>query len=373
MNTPRIAIATALAAALALPVAAAQAQGNIEKCYGVAKAGKNDCQTAKSSCAGTSKKDQQTDAWISVPEGHLREDRRRQGDRRLTPWTRSPASACARRISRDVERERPATGFLEIHAENHLGVVAGAAGGRGLRADYDFSVHAVGLSLGSADGLDAAHLARIAALVKRLQPALVSDHLSWSVTGGRYLNDLLPLPYTEEALAVVVRNVGRLQERWAGGSRSRTRRATWASSQSRSPSPIPRRAGAAQRLRPAARRQQRPRHGHNLRLDPPTGSAACRARRSRVPSRRACGERRRRRADPDRRSRLARRARRVVAVRATVRRFGARPTLIEWDTDIPPLPILLDEAERAARILVSFSSPPWGTPKGEEHEHGGGN
>jgi uncharacterized membrane protein len=68
MNTTRIAIATALAAALVLPVAV-QAQDNTEKCLGVAKAGKNDCQTATSSCAGTSKKDAQTDVWISVPKG----------------------------------------------------------------------------------------------------------------------------------------------------------------------------------------------------------------------------------------------------------------------------------------------------------------
>ena len=64
----RIAIAAALAAALAVPVAA-QAQGNMEKCYGVAKAGKNDCQTANSSCAGTSRRDGQKDAWIYVPAG----------------------------------------------------------------------------------------------------------------------------------------------------------------------------------------------------------------------------------------------------------------------------------------------------------------
>lgn len=68
MNTNRIAIATALAAALALPVAA-HAQGMTEKCYGVAKAGKNDCQTDHSSCAGTSKTDGQGDAWIAVPKG----------------------------------------------------------------------------------------------------------------------------------------------------------------------------------------------------------------------------------------------------------------------------------------------------------------
>ncbi|MBS0224663.1 MAG: DUF2282 domain-containing protein [Proteobacteria bacterium] len=68
MSTTRIAIAAALAAAIAAPLAV-QAQGNVEKCYGVAKAGKNDCQTSHSSCAGTSKKDGQTDAWLAVPKG----------------------------------------------------------------------------------------------------------------------------------------------------------------------------------------------------------------------------------------------------------------------------------------------------------------
>lgn len=70
MTPTRIAIAAALASALALP-AAAQAQGRmpIEKCYGVSRAGQNDCQTDHSSCAGTSKKDNQPDAWIAVPKG----------------------------------------------------------------------------------------------------------------------------------------------------------------------------------------------------------------------------------------------------------------------------------------------------------------
>jgi uncharacterized membrane protein len=68
MTKTHIAIASALAAALVLP-AAVQAQGKTEKCYGISKAGKNDCQTATSSCAGTSKKDAQADAWLSVPAG----------------------------------------------------------------------------------------------------------------------------------------------------------------------------------------------------------------------------------------------------------------------------------------------------------------
>ena len=69
MTATRVAIAAALAAAIALPVFTVHAQGNMEKCFGIAKAGKNDCQTDHSSCAGTSKTDGQKDAWISVPKG----------------------------------------------------------------------------------------------------------------------------------------------------------------------------------------------------------------------------------------------------------------------------------------------------------------
>lgn len=74
MKTPQLLIASAVAAALALPMAseagpAPKPKFEAEKCYGIAKAGKNDCQTAVSACAGTSKKDNQADAWIYVPTG----------------------------------------------------------------------------------------------------------------------------------------------------------------------------------------------------------------------------------------------------------------------------------------------------------------
>ena len=69
MSATRVAIAATLAAAIASPAFVVHAQGNVEKCYGVAKAGKNDCQTDHSSCAGTSKMDGQKDAWLSVPKG----------------------------------------------------------------------------------------------------------------------------------------------------------------------------------------------------------------------------------------------------------------------------------------------------------------
>jgi hypothetical protein len=111
-----------------------------------------------------------------------------------------------------VRGERPHIAWLEVHTENFLGGGATPATLESLRDRYAISLHGVGLSLGSADGLDEEHLARIAALVRRLDPAAVSDHVSWSVTGGVYFNDLLPIPYDEETLAVTVRNVARFQE-----------------------------------------------------------------------------------------------------------------------------------------------------------------
>jgi uncharacterized protein (UPF0276 family) len=108
---------------------------------------------------------------------------------------------------------RPEAGWLEVHAENYMGGGPAIRALERLRADYPVSVHGVGLSLGSADGLDAAHLERLARLCERLEPALVSEHLSWSAAGGAYLNHLLPLPYTDEALDVVCRHVGRAQDR----------------------------------------------------------------------------------------------------------------------------------------------------------------
>jgi uncharacterized protein (UPF0276 family) len=109
---------------------------------------------------------------------------------------------------------RPSLALLEVHSENFFG-----DGGEPLawlerfRGEYPLSVHGVGLSLGSADALDERHLARLDALVRRVQPALVSEHLSWSSIGGVHANDLLPLPFTREALDHVVERIERVQER----------------------------------------------------------------------------------------------------------------------------------------------------------------
>lgn len=111
-----------------------------------------------------------------------------------------------------VRAEQPDIAWLEVHTENFLGGGVTPSMLETLRERYAISLHGVGLSLGSAEGLDEEHLARIAALVRRIEPAAVSDHVSWSVTGGVYFNDLLPIPYDEDALSVVVRNVTRFQE-----------------------------------------------------------------------------------------------------------------------------------------------------------------
>ncbi|MBA4099515.1 MAG: hypothetical protein C0484_22425 [Rhodospirillum sp.] len=111
-----------------------------------------------------------------------------------------------------VRAEQPNIAWLEVHTENFLGGGATPALLEALRERYAISLHGVGLSLGSAEGLDEEHLARIAALVRQIEPAAISDHVSWSVTGGVYFNDLLPIPYDEDALTVVARNVMRFQE-----------------------------------------------------------------------------------------------------------------------------------------------------------------
>lgn len=113
---------------------------------------------------------------------------------------------------REILETDPPLGWFEVHPENYMG-----AGGpphhylTRIRERYPLSLHGVGLSLGSAGGLDPDHLRRLKTLVDRYEPGLVSEHLSWSVFDGAYLNDLLPLPLTEEALTHVAAHVDEMQ------------------------------------------------------------------------------------------------------------------------------------------------------------------
>ncbi|GAC1535355.1 MAG: hypothetical protein NVS2B9_00530 [Myxococcales bacterium] len=109
--------------------------------------------------------------------------------------------------------ERPPVDWMEAVSENYL-----APGGRPVaalekvRRDLPVALHGVSLAIGSAGAVDRPYLAALRALVDRIQPAIVSDRLCWGRHGGRYVHDLWPLPFTEEALAHVVERVGQVQD-----------------------------------------------------------------------------------------------------------------------------------------------------------------
>ena len=254
----------------------------------------------------------------------------------------------------EIIATRPEVGWLEIHAENYLGGGPARRALETIRRDYPISVHGVGLSLGSADGLDERHLARVGALVERLQPALVSEHLSWSIAGGAYLNHLLPLPYTEEALALVAGHVARLQD-----ALGRTVLVENPSSYLRfSDSPIPEPVFLGELARRTGCRLLCDVNNiyvscRNFGLDPATWVDAMPA--GVVAEIHLAGHSVND-ADgqpiliDDHGSRVAEPVwdlyERLLA------RIGATPTLVEWDTDIPALPVLLAEAQSAARRLA---------------------
>ena len=113
---------------------------------------------------------------------------------------------------RDVVESRPDIGWFEVHPENYMG-----AGGpphfwlEQVRASYPLSLHGVGLSIGAAGGLSIGHLDRLKALIARYEPGLFSEHLAWSTHETTFMNDLLPLPYTRETLALVADHVDQVQ------------------------------------------------------------------------------------------------------------------------------------------------------------------
>jgi uncharacterized protein (UPF0276 family) len=113
----------------------------------------------------------------------------------------------------DIDRSAPDVGFFEVHVENFMG-----AGGpphaqlTRLRRDYPLSVHGVGLSIGGAQPLDREHLRRVKKMIERYEPALFSEHLAWSTFGTAFLNDLLPLPYDDATLRRVEAHVQDIQE-----------------------------------------------------------------------------------------------------------------------------------------------------------------
>lgn len=112
----------------------------------------------------------------------------------------------------EILTQKPSIGWLEIHSENYFNVSSLARQQlRQIRNDYPLSCHGVGASLGSVDPLDLDHLQKLKQLIDETEPFLISEHLSWSSINGEYFNDLLPLPYTEEALNNFCQKVEQVQ------------------------------------------------------------------------------------------------------------------------------------------------------------------
>jgi uncharacterized protein (UPF0276 family) len=256
-----------------------------------------------------------------------------------------------------VLETRPALGFLEVHSENFF-----ASGGATLawlerfRAAYPMSFHGVGLSLGSADAPGERHLAKLDALVRRFEPALVSEHLCWGFAGGRHSNDLLPLPYSEEALQVVVSRIDAVQERL--GRRILVENV---SSYLRMPeasmpeweflAQCAKRSGCGVLLDVNNIYVSAMNHGFDAldyldAIDPAT-----------VGEIHLAGH------ESDEGLLVDTHSRRVTAevwalYGEAIRRLGPRPTLIEWDADIPPLEVLLGESSKAREMLEAHAGTP---------------
>lgn len=273
----------------------------------------------------------------------------------------SPLPACGIGLRaehyRDFLAQRPALPLVEVHSENCFG------GGRHLevlmqvRQHTPVSLHGVGLSLGSTDALSLRHVAALKSLAERVQPALVSEHLSFSSQAGVFSNDLLPLPRTREALAHVVRRVVQVQE--ALGRQILVENVSaylaWRDdemSEAELLAELARRSGcgllldinnlyvnqrnhgadalAALRALPPDAVQQMHLAGHVVNRVPVAGEPGDEAVELLVDSHSqpVCAE-------------VWQLYRQALAL------IGPRPTIIEWDADLPPLQGLLDEAARA--------------------------
>lgn len=256
-----------------------------------------------------------------------------------------------------VLENRPDLAFVEVHSENFF-----AEGGAALdwlerfRAVYPLSLHGVGLSLGGSDPLDERHLAKLARLVGRFEPTLVSEHLCWSSIDGRHANDLLPLPCTREALDHVVARIDAVQERL--GRRILVENVSSYVSFAESTlaewdflSQASRRSGCGILLDVNNIWVSACNHGFEAAryLEAIDGERVAEihlAGHERIGGRLV--DTHGTRVSPE-----------VWALYdAAIARFGPRPTLIEWDTDIPALDVLLGEAATARARLARRARAP---------------
>lgn len=272
-------------------------------------------------------------------------------------WT-GPVPACAGIGLRsehvhEVLETRPALGWVEVHSENYFGRGIPRHYLERIRKDYPISLHGVGLSVGSTDALNRDHLAALKELIATIDPLFVSEHLSWSSVGGRYLNDLLPLPYTEEALAHVAARVAEIQEHLGRqilieNISSYLQFEASAVPEEEFLAALAKRSGCAVLLDVNNIYVSATNHGFDAyRYLQAIPVHAVREMHLAGFTRKTFdgGE-----------LLIDTHNRRVVPevwrlYEAAVARFGAVPTLIEWDSDLPPLAVLLDEARHAQAIM----------------------
>ena len=250
----------------------------------------------------------------------------------------------------------PACNWVEVHSENFFGGGFHCEKLEAAAAHYPVSLHCVGLSLGSVEPVDMEHLQQLKTLVERLSPALVSDHVSWSASGNAHMNDLLPLPYNEESLETISRNIMQVQDylgrqilvenpstylQFTGSDRSEVAflnaivertgcgllldiNNIYVQAHNNGLDPHAYidnvDAEAVQELHLAGHTEQHFEHDKSLLID--THNAPVREE--------------------------------VWQLYAyALQRLGARPTLIEWDQDYPPLDTLLAQAQKADALLCA--------------------
>ena len=257
-----------------------------------------------------------------------------------------------------MEAPGPVT-WLEVHAENYMG-----DGGRphaqlrALQERFALSVHGVGLSIGGEGPLDRAHLQRLKTLIERTNPASFSEHLAWSTHGAEFLNDLLPLPYTDATLTLVADHIDEVQNTLGRqmllenpSSYLAFEESTWAEPDFLAE--LVHRTGcgllldvnnvfisarnldyapkgyigaypleAVREIHVGGHDEDTDDHGAPLLIDSHGKSVV----------------------DPV-----------WALLEYTLERSGPRPVLVEWDTDVPDWPVLRAEAERAARALIPAS------------------
>ncbi|MDQ1924422.1 MNIO family bufferin maturase [Massilia pseudoviolaceinigra] len=263
---------------------------------------------------------------------------------------------------RQFLEQRPAVGWLEVHTENFLD----RAGWdwhvlQELRRDYPISLHGVGLGLGSARGFSSSHLERVCALVERVEPMLVSEHLCWGAVADRQLNDLLPMPLSRAALDLLCQRVEQVQDRLhrrilLENVSTYVRFRDDAMSEAEFMAELASRTGCALLLDVNNLYVNQCNHGEDA-----LAAIAAIAPGS-VGEIHLAGHLVTPQAVIDHHGDVV--AEPVWALyQAALARFRRLPTLIEWDTDVPALDVLLGQARRAQQIASAYpllgAANPW--------------